>query len=37
MTKVPNEDILENLPKKHLYYTKELKPLMALYLQDADQ
>ena len=34
MTKVPDEDTLENLHRKQLHFSEELEPLMVLYLQD---
>ena len=37
MTEVPDEDKLKNLQKKQLHYSKELKPLTVLNLQDTVQ
>ena len=37
MTTVPDEDTMENVYKKQLHYTEDLKLLVALYLQDTVQ
>ena len=36
-TKVPDEVIMENMHKKQLHFCEDLKPLIALYLQDTVQ